>query len=143
MGHAILYCASCSMQLREPDFEKGLAFRAEGRAFCKKCAPEEVRARAPVVERKPDLISSTRISVVPPPVASGSGRTTVPLVVGGVALVVGLLAAVFWLNGTPPRAPSPPADPEVSRPREAAPIPTPDPLPTPAPPPPPKDERPA
>jgi len=38
MGHGILYCATCNSQLRDTDFDKGLAYRLEGQSFCEGCA---------------------------------------------------------------------------------------------------------
>lgn len=38
MGHGILYCATCHSQLRDTDFDKGLAYRLEGQSFCEGCA---------------------------------------------------------------------------------------------------------
>src|SRR5688500_7352201 len=95
MGHASLYSSSCSEQLRDPDFAKGLAFRVEGRAFCRACAPEEVRSQpspleqksAPLVEsnsRIPKVASTARIATVEAP-------ETFPkaLVFGGAAVLLG------------------------------------------------------
>jgi hypothetical protein len=145
MGHAILYCSGCSKQLREPDFEKGAAFRADGRVYCKDCAPEDVRAKAPVPERKPELISpgTSRIMYAVPPPATGKPLPTPVLIAGGIGLLVLLLAAGLMLGSGSPRPPThePPAR-ELVRPPETRPAP---PLPprTPEPPPAPKDERPA
>src|SRR5436189_3326405 len=142
MGHAILYCSSCSMQLREPDFEKGAAFRADGRAYCKACAPEEVRSRPPVPERRPEMLSpgTSRIMYVAPPSGSGTGakpgRTAI-LIAAGIGIMGLLLAAVSFLGQTPHRAASEPAPPPLVRPPETAPHPAP--APAPSPPPAPKD----
>src|SRR5690242_3635980 len=108
MGHAILYCSGCSKQLREPDFEKGAAFRANGRVFCKGCAPEDVRAKAPVPERKPELISpgTSRIMYAAPPPPVGKPLPTPLLIAGGIGLLVLLLAAGLLLGKGSPRPPA-------------------------------------
>ncbi|HVE43382.1 MAG TPA: LamG domain-containing protein [Planctomycetota bacterium] len=148
MGHAILYCSGCSTQLREPDFEKGAAFRSDGRVYCKDCAPEDVRAKAPVPERKPELISpgTSRIMYAVPPPAAGKTLPTPVLIAGGIGLLVLLLAAGLMLGSGSSRPPShePPAR-ELVRPPETRPDPPPPPPPLrpPEPPPAPKDERPA
>ncbi len=142
MGHAILYCGTCSMQLREPDFEKGAAFRADGRVYCKACAPEEVRAKAPPPERKPELISpgTSRIMYAAPPPASRKSPPTPILIAGGIGLLVLLLAGGLFLGNGSSRPPAHEAAPrEALRPPETrADTPPPPPL-EPAP----KDERPA
>ena len=38
MGHGIQYCTSCQTQLRDPDFEKGAAYRLENQSYCEQCA---------------------------------------------------------------------------------------------------------
>src|SRR6185503_12840269 len=99
MGNAILYCVGCSMQLRETDFDRGAAFRADARAWCKACAPEEVRSQPPPADRKRMgetnpikilPISSTRkISIVTaeePP--SSKPLIIIGVVVAGLALLV-------------------------------------------------------
>src|SRR5436190_19083969 len=106
MGHAILYCSGCSMQLRDPDFEKGAAFRADGRVYCKACAPEEVRSRPPVPERRPEMLSpgTSRIMYVAPPSGSGTGATlgrTAILIAAGIGST-GLRLAVVSLRSPPP-----------------------------------------
>jgi len=147
MGHAILYCSGCSTQLREPDFEKGAAFRSDGRVYCKACAPEDVRAKAPLPERKPDMISpgtSRMMYAVPPP--AGKPLPTPVLIAGGIGLLFLLLAAGLILGSGSSRPPAHDASArELVRPPETRPdTPAPPPPPrAPEPPPAPKDERPA
>lgn len=121
MGNAILYCTGCSSQLRESDFEKGAAFRADARAWCKTCAPAEVRSQ-PLPKRlndsnsmqKVNLSSTRRMEIVPPTPESPSSKTV--LYVAGGVVAVGLLAlAAMFGGGSPPRpAPEPPSPPPVA-----------------------------
>ncbi|HVE39855.1 MAG TPA: LamG domain-containing protein [Planctomycetota bacterium] len=146
MGHAIYYCSSCSMQLRDPDFEKGTAFRADGRVYCKTCAPEDVRAKAPVPERKPELISpgTSRIMYAVPPPAGRKPLPTPLLIAGGIGLLVLLLAGGLLLGSGSSRPPTHDAAPrDLGRPPETRPDPPPPPSHKPEPAPAPKDERPA
>jgi hypothetical protein len=138
MGHAILYCSSCSMQLREPDFEKGAAFRGDGRVYCKNCAPAELRARAPVPERRPEVLSpgTSRIMYVAPPTASKPLPTPV-LVAGGIGLLVLLLSAGLFLGSASPRPPvhedAPRELARTAEPKPETPLPPPPSLPAPVP----------
>jgi len=143
MGNAILYCGGCNLQLRESDFDRGAAFRADARAWCKACAPEEIRSQPPPAERKrmgetsPIKLtqSSTRkISTVPDPPESSSKAL---LYIGGGVGLLALLAIVVLMGGggnsTPRRsAESPAPTPMV----ESNPV-------QPPPPPPTRNERPA
>lgn len=142
MGNAILYCAGCSQQLRELDFEKGAAFRSEARAWCKVCAPAEVRAQ-PQPKRlsdtnsmpKVNLSSTRRMEVVPPPPETSSSKPV--LYIAGGVVAVGLLALVAMLGGGSsstrhPVDPPPPPTAAVGK----------DPI-APPPPPPPRNDKPA
>jgi len=138
MGNAILYCAGCNSQLRETDFEKGAAFRSDARAWCKACAPAEVRHQAPPPERKRlsdtnsmKIVSSTRrIEIVPP---EPSSTPTILYVVGGVIAVVIVAILLLLLGGSGPSRPA--ADPPVAKGS--------DPIAPPPPPPPPRNDKPA
>lgn len=114
MGNAIFYCAGCNLQLRETDFDKGAAFRSDARAWCKACAPEEMRSQPPPTERKrmgetnPIKVlspSSTRkVPIVPDESDSDS---KILLYVGGAVAVIALLTIVALMSGrssTPRRA---------------------------------------
>lgn len=142
MGHAIYYCTGCSTQLRDPDFEKGAAFRFEGRVFCKACAPESVRAQASAripkvapAERKTVGDNTSRIlKVGPPPPESprSEGNTKWILAAAGAGVVLLLVVAMSTGGKEPPRPHEPPPPPVVQQ------------LPAPPPPAPPtRDERPA
>ena len=140
MGHAISYCAACNTQLRDPDFEKGTAFRAEGRVFCAKCAPEEIKSRPP--EKKPDLSSTARIKMPAPSsrrmeaVPSENQGTKVVLFAAAGVVGIGLIALLAMSGGSSPRPAAEPVTPPVAHGT--------DPVPPPPPPPPPtRDDKPA
>jgi hypothetical protein len=149
MGYAILYCSGCSTQLREPDFEKGAAFRADGRVYCKACATDEIRSRAVAPERKsePPSPATSRIAHVAPPPGNAPSLKPVTmalLIGGGLVIMTLLLAAVSLLGRTPQRPAAPEPDPDpVARPAGPSPVPMHEPSPRPLLPAPPKDERPA
>src|SRR5688572_26552938 len=115
MGHAILYCSGCSTQLREPDFDRGAAFRFDGRVYCSTCAPAEARAQAPP---KPELSATGtgKIPKIPPPPstnrhkspeASSAGSSKWPLIAGGALVALALVLAVaFSGNDAPPTRPA-------------------------------------
>ena len=139
MGNAILYCAGCNSQLRESDFDKGAAFRSDARAWCKACAPEQVRSMPPPTEKKRlsdsnsmqkvALSSTRRMEVLPaePP----SSRT--PLMIGGGVAAVGLITLLLLVGGR--STPRPAAEPP--------PVAGKDPVPPPPPPPPTRNDKPA
>jgi hypothetical protein len=142
MGNAILYCAGCNTQLRESDFEKGHAFRSDARAWCKICAPADVRDQPPPKRlsdthsmQKVNLSSTRRMEIVPPAPEPSSSK--IVLYIAGGVVAVGLLAlAAMFSGGTtsrpvdppPPSAavgkdpivPLPPAPPRNDKPAEEA-----------------------
>ncbi len=150
MGHAILYCSGCSKQLREPDFDRGAAYRFDGRVFCTDCAPAEARAQAPPPPSpKSDLlsISTGKIPKIAPPPSTTrlkspeqeQGANKVLLIAGAALLVVALLVAVMFSgkDSAPPRRPDEPPPP-VAQPKTD---PTPVPVGRPPLPPPPNDKE--
>jgi hypothetical protein len=129
MGHAILYCSGCSKQLREPDFDRGAAFRFDGRVFCVDCAPAEARAQAAPPPPKSDLLSISSTGKIPkiasPPSTTRlkspepeQGANKVILIAGIALVVVALLAAVMFSgkDSPPPRRPDEPPSP-VAQPK--------------------------
>src|SRR5262245_2813731 len=82
MGHGIHYCTSCQTQLRDPDFDKGAAYRLEGQAYCENCARELVATLpADRINEILDAFESTRVEPPPerpspPPSENRSNRTT-------------------------------------------------------------------
>jgi hypothetical protein len=45
-GQEIVYCSTCSTQVRGTDFEKGRAFKVKDQVFCECCCPEASRGSA-------------------------------------------------------------------------------------------------
>src|SRR5262245_51036245 len=102
MGHEILYCSRCQVQLRGADFEKGRAFRAGALSFCRACAPAEAVAAVPLSpvtpKPRPALRESTPrsgTSFEAPPPASRSWVARA--VVGGIlAILLGAAIALAY-----------------------------------------------
>jgi hypothetical protein len=125
MGHAILYCTGCSTQLREPDFDRGAAFRFDGRVYCSKCAPEEARAQAPPVPP-----STAKIPKIAPPVSTArlkvpdeaAQSTKWPLIAGGVLVGLGLLLALMFSGKDSPRPAAEPQQPVVEQKPDLPPV---------------------
>jgi len=124
MGQAILYCTTCSTQLRDRDFEKGAAFRSQGFVYCQTCAPAEVRAQSHSPTRAPERMGegTNRVPKATPPPASG-GLPKPALIAGGVVvlIVVGILAALMS-SSPPPRHDSTPPVAAETPPTTPAPV---------------------
>src|SRR4030095_15092115 len=106
MGNAILYCAGCNLQLRETDFDKGAAFRSDARAWCKACAPEEMRPPQPPAERKRmgetnaiKVLSPSSTRKVPIVPAESESDSKILLYVGGAVAAIALLPIVALMSG--------------------------------------------
>lgn len=134
MGHAIHYCTGCSIQLRDPDFEKGAAFRSEARVYCRNCVPEAVRLRPqappPASGRTGEGTSRIpRITPPPNPIRREPGPpSSFPkwiLAAGGAAVVIGLVLAMASSEQDPVRAPAEEAPPVADSPPAPAPVPPP------------------
>jgi hypothetical protein len=139
MGHAIHYCTGCSIQLRDPDFEKGVAFRSEARVYCKNCVPDAVRQRPQQTDRVgsntskvPRVTPPPNPTVLPPEPASGFPKWA--LAAGGALVIVILVVAMAMSPHEPSRRPAESSTPIVG----TAPVPPP---PTPPPPPPARNEK--
>lgn len=133
MGHAIHYCTGCSIQLREPDFEKGAAFRSEARVYCKNCVPDAVRLRPQQQTDRVGVNTSRILKVTPPPnpvVLPSQPKPGFPKGALGAAgaLVIVVLVAVMASSGREPARRPSEAPPVVAGPGPAAPPPA---LPTP------------
>ena len=78
MGHGIHYCASCQLQLRDPDFDKGAAYRLEGHPYCEGCARELIHTLPE--DRVNDIVrafeSTQDDSASRPPVPEHRGNRT-------------------------------------------------------------------
>ena len=79
MGHGIYYCASCQQQLRDPDFEKEVAYHLEGHPYCEGCARQLIHTLPE--DRMNDILrtfESTQDEAPhrPPPVEGHGTRTT-------------------------------------------------------------------
>lgn len=111
MGHAIHYCTGCSIQLREPDFEKGGAFRSEARVYCKNCVPEMIRLRTqPPSPPERTGEGTGRIPRVTPAPSQAlrqpEEKTAFPkwaLAAGGAVVVLGLVIAMASSSPEPTR----------------------------------------
>jgi hypothetical protein len=119
MGQAILYCFSCSTQLRDAHFEQGKAYRIDAWVCCAACAPEAIRSLPPdrvrllmdliaAKEKKPAHappapLRESRMNLSPPPMAvpplpaPSEGRA--PLLIGAAVLGILALVAGFVLFG--------------------------------------------
>lgn len=142
MGQEILYCFQCQVRLMGSDFERGKAFRIDGKAVCPDCArgllahlpdPDaelERLKRTQVPKSGGVSTSSTRIPSVQstariplPPARPGGAEPPAPsrgrliaAAVGGLALLV-LLAVVFSRPKEPRPAPVAIPDPQPPEPR--------------------------
>jgi hypothetical protein len=80
MGHGILYCATCHSQLRDTDFDKGLAYRLEGQSFCEGCARNLIHTLPE--DRVNDILRAFESTVddaarrPPPPMNENRGNRT-------------------------------------------------------------------
>src|SRR5262245_35019995 len=117
MGHEIVYCSGCQSQLRTPDFEKGAAFRIEGRSYCKKCAPEDRAADLRrTVDAGHDVPAAGPGPRIPPastrrmPLARPQGKNAVAVFGGAAVLLIAVvaLAVVAGSGSAPPPKPAAP-----------------------------------
>ena len=152
MGREFYYCSRCQTRLSTEDLRAGRAVRLRDQVACERCLPDllaplslkeqeeilmQVRtlreggrpaaARPATPSSLPRIVSgstSTRLRAVGPVRAPGSGaRTAAALVFAGAVILLGVLAALHFLNEPPrpaelpvsasPPAPPPPAAPSV------------------------------
>ncbi len=116
MGKEIVYCGACGRSLLESEFAKGRAHTVDGRAFCRKCRPEEASSRSlPALPHK--KATSTKLSThganIPTSLRlSALGRDSRKLlVVGGALAALAVVALIGYLakgRGGPPSPPPPP-----------------------------------
>jgi hypothetical protein len=130
MGQAIVYCAVCNAQLREPDFARGAAFKIEHKVYCKKCAPADAAARPaerPASPRRHGITTTSGLKAVQPdpPRTSPAAAWIAGLATGILVVLIGVV--FFSGHSSPPPDPSPappraepPAPPAVSSAETAA-----------------------
>ncbi len=131
MGHEIVYCSGCQTQLRTPDFDKGSAYRIEGRSYCEKCAREliatlpedrandilrafesthdEAPAAGPIPKAAP--ASTRRMAVVQP-----QNKNATAVIVGGAVLLIAVVALVVVAGSGSAPSSKPPAAERVAPP---------------------------
>lgn len=108
MGQAIVYCSRCNAQLREADFQKGSAVKAEHKTYCLKCLPEGVVPNSPEKSSDSNPIrkrSGTSLSMAPAP----QKEPPRPVLIWALGLAMGvivLILALFLFSG-PSSRPSP------------------------------------
>lgn len=114
MGQEIVYCAGCARMLRTVDFEKGLAYRKDGKVVCTTCVPSSARiAPAPHTPRAfPSLThDSNRHKPVrieePPPSRLPWGL----LAAGGALVCAAIVILILGLRSHPPSHPPPEPNP--------------------------------
>lgn len=145
LGREFYYCSRCQTRLSTEDLHAGTAVRLRDQVACERCLPDllaplslkeqeeilmQVRVRReggrpaatrpvtpPSLPRVPGSSTSTRLRTVGPIRPAGSGaRTAAALVFVGAVILLGVLAALHFLNEPPrptelPAAATPPAPP--------------------------------
>lgn len=146
MGHAILYCATCQIQLKDQDFDRGAGFRIDALSYCKKCAraaikllpPEKVTAMLDLIAREamaeeepaPSRTGKATERRLARPVEEPAKPARLGLWLGGVCAAALIVVAVYFGTSKTPDS-RPPQDIAVTVPvRPPAPSPPP-PAPTP------------
>lgn len=135
MGQAILYCARCSCQLREAQFEQGKAYRIDNWVCCAQCAPEALRSLPPDrshllkaqiagLKKKSspaiEPIPASRPNIILPKPEPAAPPRNPWIIVGALAGAVVVLLLLFALRGGA-RSPEPEMEAPRVAPKPAAP----------------------
>ena len=112
MGQEIVYCEACGVSLRETDFAKGKACEVDHRPYCTACAPFRPSAPPEPPRTGSRKVSSGHIPAIPAtprraistlPASRGSQPAVIAGVVGGIVLLILLIA--FATSGGKPDLP--------------------------------------